>query len=125
MRRRALRAALPLPLIAACATQPGPVPVRVVFFADDSIALDEAAMAVVQNAATAARAGTGVVRVRGFSAPDPGLAPTVALSRARAERVAAELQRLGVPQNRIVVEGRGAERFESAPVESRRVEIRV
>lgn len=122
MRRRAVLAALPLPLVAACATQTTS-PTRVVFFADDSIALDSAAMSVVQDAANTARAGSGAVRVRGFSAPDPGLAPTVALSRARAERVAAELQRLGVPASRIIVEGRGVERFESAPIESRRVEI--
>lgn len=126
MRRRAAFAALTLTLVGACAAQPPTGPqVRLVFFEDDSIALTPAAQAVVRDAATAAQGGTGAVRVLGFSAPDPGVAPSVSISRARAERVAAELERLGVPRSRIQIDGRGPEAFDSAPIESRRVEIRM
>ncbi|MGG5808050.1 OmpA family protein [Falsiroseomonas sp. CW058] len=132
MRRRAALAALPLSLLAACsATDPlgadlSRQPVRVVFFEDDSIALREQALAVVQDAAqVAARYPGQVVRVMGFVAPDPTHAPSVALSRARAEHVAAELARFGVPRGRIQIQGRGAVPFQSAEVESRRVEIHI
>ncbi len=125
MHRRALIAAIPA-VLAACATGGGGQPARVIFFRDDSADLDAAAMAVVVDAAAAARgAPTAPVRVLGFSAPDPGNAPVVGLSAARAERVAAELERAGIPRSRIQVQGRGPVPFDAVPVESRRVEIRI
>jgi outer membrane protein OmpA-like peptidoglycan-associated protein len=134
MHRRAfgLVALLALPLAAGCA-QTGAdraalaaQPVRVVFFSDDSIATSDEAKAVIRDAAEAAKRFPGVpVRVLGFSAPEPGLAPTVALSRARAERVVNELVAAGVPRGQITQQGRGAVAFDAAPVESRRVEIHI
>jgi outer membrane protein OmpA-like peptidoglycan-associated protein len=130
MQRRAALAAVPTLLLAACAG-PDPFgrdlaaqPVRVVFFQDDSISLDAAALTVIQDAAAvAARYPTMSVRVLGFVAPDPTHAPVVALSRARAEHVANELVRFGVARPRIQVQGRGVAQFADAPLESRRVEI--
>ena len=130
MRRRSAVALLPALLLGACTTNGGaPTSAhrpRLVFFEDDSIALGTAANALVEDAARAALANpTLPVRVIGYIAPVAGQDPTVALARARAERVANELVRLGVPRNRIEVQGRGAVTFELAPVESRRVEIRL
>jgi outer membrane protein OmpA-like peptidoglycan-associated protein len=132
MRRRAVLAALPLGLLSSCAAQNGTSvelarqPVRVIFFQDDSIALGPDAVRVVQDAAAvAARYPSAPVRVLGYIAPDPDHAPTIALSRARAERVASELARLGVARERIQVQGRGTAPFADVPVESRRVEIHV
>jgi outer membrane protein OmpA-like peptidoglycan-associated protein len=132
MRRRAILSALPLSLLAACsATDPlgadlARQPVRLVFFEDDSIALGANAMNVVQDAAQVAMRYPGApVRLLGFVAPDPTHAPSVSLSRARAEHVAGELVRMGVPRGRIQIEGRGAVPFQSAEVESRRVEIHI
>jgi outer membrane protein OmpA-like peptidoglycan-associated protein len=125
MRRRVLIAAVPAAL-AACATGGGAQPVRVVFFGDDRTELDAAAVTVVQDAAAAARAApTATVRVLGFSAPEPAGQAVAGISAARAERVAAELERAGVPRSRIQVQGRGPVPFDAVPVESRRVEIRV
>jgi outer membrane protein OmpA-like peptidoglycan-associated protein len=129
MRRRAILAVLPLLPLAACATgtaTPPVQPLRVVFFEDDSVALGGPATAVVADAAREAVANPSLpVRVTGYIAPEPGQAPTVALARARAERVANELVRLGVARERVQVQGRGPVAFDLAPVESRRVEIRL
>ncbi len=134
MNRRAfgLAALLTLPLVAACAptdpmgAQLAAQPVRVVFFEDDSIATSDEAKAVIRDAAEVAKRYPGTpVRVLGFSAPEPGLAPTVALSRARAERVVNELVAAGVPRAQITQQGRGAVAFDAAPVQSRRVEIHI
>jgi outer membrane protein OmpA-like peptidoglycan-associated protein len=128
MRRRAALAVLPvLPLI-GCAQPPMPErPVRVVFFQDDSAAVSPTALGVIQDAARmAAAAPDAPVRVLGYVAPDPGQVPLVTLSRARADAVANELVRLGVPRARIQVQGRGAAPFAAeAPVEARRVEIHI
>jgi len=137
IRRRASLAgltALPVVLLGACAAErpapagPAPQPVRLVFFEDDSLIVPPAAMKVIQDAARTARANPQApVRLLGFIAPDPEDAPTVqqarALSRQRAERVAAELVNLGVPAARIQVLGRGEAPVAEAAVEARRVEI--
>ena len=69
------------------------------------------------------------VRILGFIAPDPVNAPTVTqalrLSRARADRVAAELASLGVARDRIQVRGRGTGQVVDVPLEARRVEIHI
>jgi outer membrane protein OmpA-like peptidoglycan-associated protein len=133
MRRRASLAAiglLPFALLAACApATPPPAaptqPVHVVFFQDDSAVVAGAALAVIQDAARAAAAAPAApVRVLGFVAPEPGQAPWVALSRARADAVANELVKFGVNRQRIQVQGRGAATFAAdAAIEARRVEI--
>lgn len=134
MNRRAfgLATLLALPLVAACAStdrtdaQLAAQPVRVVFFEDDSIATSEEAKAVIRDAAETAKRFPGApVRVLGFSAPDPNHAPTVSLSRARAERVVNELVAAGVPRGQITQQGRGAVAFDAVPVQSRRVEIHI
>jgi outer membrane protein OmpA-like peptidoglycan-associated protein len=135
MRRRAALAAiglLPLPVLNACApaAQRGgtaAAPVHVVFFQDDSATVAGDALTVIQDAGRLAAASPGVpVRVLGYVAPEPGQAPLVALSRARAEAVASELVRFGVDRQRIQVQGRGAAAFAAeAPIEARRVEIHI
>jgi cytochrome c oxidase subunit 2 len=131
MRRRALASLGLAGLLAACAQTattgtPGQAPVFLVFFEDDSIALNGDAQRVVEQAVAIARANPSAsIRVSGFIAPDPQHAPTVALARARAEHVANVMVSQGIAQGRVRVEGRGVAQFTSAPVESRRVEIRI
>ncbi|WP_270934013.1 OmpA family protein [Falsiroseomonas oryzae] len=136
MRRRAALAGiatLPAALLAACSatdplgTQLAAQPVHVVFFEDDSVALGASALTVVQDAANIARRYPAApIRVLGYVAPEPDHAPIMALARARAEHVAAELVRFGVPRARIMVSGRGAAPFAvDAPIEARRVEIHI
>ncbi|WP_237213162.1 OmpA family protein [Falsiroseomonas oryziterrae] len=136
MRRRAALAAFaaaPATLLAACMSpqeraELASLPVHLIFFADDSVAVGPRAQTVIQDAANIATQHPNArVRVLGFVAPDPGQAPLVALSRARAEAVANELQRLGVAATRIRVEGRGAAPFSGpeAAIEARRVEIHI
>jgi outer membrane protein OmpA-like peptidoglycan-associated protein len=127
MRRRLVLAALPLLGLAACQA-PGPAapaPVTVVFFNEDSAALDANAEAVVAQAAGLAKERPGApVRVRGFAAPDGGTAAfNRALANARAQQVADRLAASGVDRGRIRIEPRGPVPFESFPTESRRVEI--
>ncbi|PHK96908.1 cell envelope biogenesis protein OmpA [Pseudoroseomonas rhizosphaerae] len=127
MRRHFLLGLLALPLLAGCATPGGEapqVPVHVVFFTEDSAALDEAARAVVADAARLALEDASLpVRVMGFADPDGGRAYNRAISAARAEQVAAALRERGVPAGRISVSPRGPVPFEMMPLESRRVEI--
>jgi outer membrane protein OmpA-like peptidoglycan-associated protein len=130
MRRRALLAALPAGLLGACAgSSRGDLaaqPVHVVFFQDDSVEIGAPALAVIQGAANLARRFPAApVRVLGYAAPDITDTPIAGLSRARAERVAVELERFGIPRSRIAVQGRGRTGFDAAPVESRRVEIHI
>lgn len=128
MRRVAL-VALPLLALAACQqpAAPGPAPVTVVFFNEDSAALDPAARGVVAQAASLAKERPGApVRVRGFAAPDSGtVAFNRALSAARAQHVADHLAEAGVDRGRIRIEPRGPVPFESYPTEARRVEIAI
>jgi outer membrane protein OmpA-like peptidoglycan-associated protein len=136
MRRRAALVALtavPAALLAGCVTpqqaaELRELPVHVVFFTDDSVAVGPNAMGVIQDAANIAKQyPTAMVRVQGFVAPDPGQTPLVSLSRARAEAVSNELQKLGVATTRIIVQGRGAATFSGpeAAIEARRVDIRI
>lgn len=131
MRRRAfvLAGILPAALVAACAADPRELvgqPPRVVFFDADSAELNTAGLEVLENAARLARRHPDVpVQVRGYAGPAGGLAFNQALSTARADYVAAQLVRHGVARTRINVAGRGPVAFDSAPVESRRVEVLV
>ena len=129
MRRLLVSTIVALPLLAGCGLLPGNLadePTRVVFFTEDSSALDESARGVVTNAATLAKENpTAPVVVLGFADPDGGRAYNRALSDARAQAVAEQLRQDGVDRQRIVVSPRGAVPFEMMPLESRRVEIRV
>jgi outer membrane protein OmpA-like peptidoglycan-associated protein len=135
MRRRAAFAGLALfsaTLLVGCnAADPlgsnlAAQPVHVVFFEGDSIALGDAALGVVQDAAAiAARYPAQPVRVRGFADPEGTAAANRALSAARAQTVAGELERLGVNRTRIAVSARGETAFVDIATESRRVEIRI
>lgn len=127
-RRLALFAALPLALAACDGVQRslglgGPEPVRVVFFTPDGTTLDDAARAVVADAARAANRSGNAVRVLGFSGPQGTPQDQVTLAANRAQAVCAALVAAGLPEGRITVGARPAVPFEAAPVESRRVEI--
>ncbi|MDB5370768.1 MAG: OmpA family protein [Roseomonas sp.] len=129
MRRCLLAGLAILPFIAGCTLLPSDLPeepVRVVFFTEDSAAIDEVAAGIVVNAAQlAAENPSAPVRVLGFAGPDGGRAYNRALSDARALAVAEQLRLQGVSPTRISVSPRGAVPFEMMPLESRRVEIRV
>jgi len=129
MKRRALAVLALLPLLAGCETfnrDPAAEPARIVFFNEDSDTLDPAARAVVQAAADAVKRYSNVrVNVFGYAGPTGGAAFNRALSEARATHVSELLRQFGVPAERVFIIGRGPVPFEMAPVESRRVEIRL
>ncbi|MBE9606570.1 OmpA family protein [Acetobacteraceae bacterium H6797] len=115
-------------LAAGCAMRPpvSELPPRIVFFSEDSSGLDESAAAVVSDAAALAKEYPNApVRVLGYADPDGGPDYNKALSRARAERVATMLKEKGVAAERITIGARGPVPFELAPIESRRVEIKL
>ncbi len=131
-RRMLLTAAAPL-LLAGCEAFNAATgrrledePVDIVFFTVDGDTLDDAARAVVRGAArTAARHPYARVNVFGYAGPAGGAAFNRALSDRRARHVADLLREFGVPGERIFVVPRGPVPFEMAPIESRRVEIRL
>jgi outer membrane protein OmpA-like peptidoglycan-associated protein len=129
MNRRTLCLFALLPALAACASlnrDPAAEPVRVVFFNEDSDTLEAPARRVVQEAAEAAARFAPVrVNVFGYAGPVGGAAFNRALSEARAQHVAELLRQSGVPADRVFVLGRGEVPFAMAPIESRRVEIRL
>ncbi len=130
MRRPLLASALAALLAlttAACQTPaPGGQPVRVVFFTEDSAALDDTGRTVLREAAEDARANPrGPVVVSGYAGPAGGQAYNRALSEARARHVADILVGNGVSAGRIVIRPRGPTAFELMPTESRRVEVRI
>ena len=120
--------ALTTMLMAGCAIRPplSEQPPRIVFFSEDSAGLDESASAVVSDAAALAKDYPAAqVRVLGYADPDGGPEYNKALSGARAEHVAAMLKEKGVAAERITIGARGPVPFELAPIESRRVEIKL
>jgi outer membrane protein OmpA-like peptidoglycan-associated protein len=94
----------------------------VVFFTERSAALEPTAKQVIAQAATAAKAASGQVRVLGYTDSVGSAADDVALSSRRAKRVSDELVADGVPAERIVQQGRGQTGSDPG-VESRRVDI--
>lgn len=131
MRRRVLLAVPALLTLAACQAPAGRTalsrqPVRVVFFTEDSAALDASGLAVVADAAALAKANPDApIQVLGFAEPAGSRAFNQALSDARARNVADTLVAQGIPTGRIRISPRGPVLFEMIPTESRRVEISV
>jgi len=120
---RRLSAVVLLSLLGAC--QSAQPPDRtVIFFNANSIAIDAEAEALVRQAASRAQATPRApVSVLGFASPAGDSEANRALSRARAENVAATLASAGVPRERIGIRPRGSVPYEDTALESRRVEI--
>jgi outer membrane protein OmpA-like peptidoglycan-associated protein len=96
----------------------------VVFFEEWSAKLDDAALAVIGQAADRAKAHTGlVVHVAGFADPTGSRNANALLTQLRAQVVMDQLQTDGVPVPRIQGGGRGAVHYALSSQESRRVEI--
>jgi cytochrome c oxidase subunit 2 len=110
-----------LALCASCAQHPA----TVVFFKPNSASLDDTALAIVQQASSAARANsTAAVTVVGFASPETGTVESnKALAQARAQAVANALVAAGVAQERIRIQPWGARAYGLTPIESHRVEI--
>lgn len=120
----ALAAALPLGLAACETAAPAGAYRAVVFFTEDSAALNENGDAIVKAAADVAKARPGArVAVLGFAGPAGSRAFNQALSDTRARHVADHLVEAGVDRARIDIRPRGPVPFEALPTESRRVEI--
>jgi outer membrane protein OmpA-like peptidoglycan-associated protein len=120
--RPLLTATLLLALSSCAALTGGGSKPYVVFFTERSAALETTAKEVIAQAATAAKASSGEVRVLGFTDSVGSPADDVTLSRQRAKRVSDELMADGVPAERIVQQGRGQTGTDPG-VESRRVDI--
>ncbi len=101
----------------------GPPPGFVVFFTERSAALEPAAVDVIAQAASAAKAAPGRgVLVRGYTDSAGSGPDDVKLSQQRARAVADGLAADGVSPSRITQQGRG-QTGKDPGVESRRVEI--
>lgn len=126
-RRNLLALAAAPVLLAACQAGMGPAPQRyVVFFTEDSAALNENGEQIIRTAAAAARAApTARITVLGFAGPAGSAAFNRAISDARARHVADTLVQQGIPASRIDIRPRGPVPFEAMPTESRRVEIAI
>jgi outer membrane protein OmpA-like peptidoglycan-associated protein len=96
----------------------------VVFFEDWSAKLDDAALAVIGQAADRTKAHSGVVaHVDGFADPSGSRTANALLTQLRAQVVMDQLQTDGVPAARLRGIGRGSVHFALSSQESRRVEI--
>jgi OOP family OmpA-OmpF porin len=96
----------------------------VVFFQEWSVALDDAAIAVITQAAHLALEHPRIaVQVTGFADPVGTRRSNVLLSELRAQRVADYLLEGGVPPGQIRQVGKGSVKFAISALESRRVEI--
>lgn len=110
--------------VIGCATPPNTP--FIVFFVDDSAALQPSAQEVLRGvAASAARFPEAPVRVLGFAGVDRGQAFGRELSARRAQRVSDQLVEYGVARPRIRVSSRSAVAAELMPTEARRVEVRI
>jgi outer membrane protein OmpA-like peptidoglycan-associated protein len=127
-RRNLLPLALLVPL-AACAgpnRDPAAEPLRVVFFQGESATLDAPARAVVTQAAQAARGvGTARITLQGYGGPVGGAGFNRVLAEARSRHVTDLLREAGVPAERVTIQSRGAVPAEMAPIEARRVDMRI
>jgi OOP family OmpA-OmpF porin len=102
-------AALPI-IIPPAPPAPPPIARRVflVFFDWDKSTITPEGMAIIQQAAAAFRAGGPVtIQVTGYTDASGSVGYNQRLSERRASAVAQAMVRLGVPQNQMVVSGRG------------------
>jgi OOP family OmpA-OmpF porin len=127
--------------MAACAQQPPPPPVAAnppppppppppttytVYFDYNSAQVGPSGREIVRLAADAAKTGNpGNVSVTGYTDPSGSAGYNQRLSLRRANAVAAELQRDGVPQAIIIIGGRGETSNAANPGQDRRVDVTV
>jgi outer membrane protein OmpA-like peptidoglycan-associated protein len=98
----------------------------VVFFQEWSAALDDAAQAVIGDAAEWLKSHPGnVAHVNGFADPTGSKQANALLSDLRAQMVVDQLQTDGVDPRHIRQRGHGSVQFSLSSQESRRVEISV
>jgi OmpA-OmpF porin, OOP family len=127
--------------IAACAQQQPPPPVAAnppppappappppttytVYFDYNSSRLDPGGREIVRFAADGYKAGTpGSVQVTGYTDPSGSAGYNQRLSLRRANAVAAELERDGVPQAIIIIGGHGETSNAPTPGQDRRVDV--
>jgi outer membrane protein OmpA-like peptidoglycan-associated protein len=103
-----------------------PVQRYVVFFQEWSAALDDAAQAVIGQAAEWVKSHPGqVAHVNGFADPTGSRQANALLSDLRAQVVVDQLHTDGVTPNRIRQRGHGSVQFALTTQESRRVEISI
>ena len=119
---RRLMTVLGLSLLAGCASEP---PRKyVVFFANSSTELDDAARNVVQQAAELAQKyPSRLVQVEGYATAGQDLSADSLLAIQRAKRVAQQLSDDGVSGDHIRQTPRAPSNTEGSAVGSRRVEI--
>ncbi|OUI84567.1 OmpA family protein [Acetobacter orientalis] len=119
---RRLMTVLGLSLLAGCASEP---PRKyVVFFANSSVELDDAARNVIQQASELAQQNLSrVVQVEGYATAGNDLSADSLLAIKRAKLVAQQLQTDGVSGDRIRQTPRAPSNTEGSSVGSRRVEI--
>lgn len=112
-------------LLALGACQPGlPDQIYPVFFVDFSSSLDQAGLAVVNDAAALAQKYPRArLKVTGYADSIGSTAAEIALSKSRADAVAALLQQDGVDPGRITRDAVGTPANSQPGVERRRVEI--
>lgn len=125
IRRHLLLALAPLALsVIGCAT--APTTPFIVFFVDDSAALQPSALEVLRSAAASAqRFPEAPVRVLGYAGLDSGAAFSRSLSAARAQRVVEQLAEYGVARGRMRIGTRSAVAPDILEAEVRRVEVRI
>jgi outer membrane protein OmpA-like peptidoglycan-associated protein len=123
MRRIALLFLLCFAMARADAAEPA-TQKFVVFFQEWSAKLDDAALAVIDQAAANAKAHpNAVVHVEGFADPTGSHAANALLTDLRAQVVMDQLQTDGVPVSHLHGRGHGSVQFALSSQESRRVEI--
>ncbi len=114
----------PMPLAATGA--PGQARDFVVFFPEWSAAINGSAATVIRTAATTAEADPNAhILVTGFADPVGSVQANAYLTQLRAQVVADQLQRDGLPPNRIQQAASGSVGYVETRQESRRVVISV
>ena len=123
------RSLLLLPLLALTLSAPSAMAAdqkRVVYFPAWSAEMDDAARAVIGEAAAEAREhDRATVTVAGFASTVGSPRANQLLSELRAQVVADELMQKGIRAGRLRLNSRGPSHFVSTPLESRRVEVTI
>lgn len=119
---RRLMIVLGLSLLAGCASNPSRK--YLVFFANSSVELDDAARNVIQEAANLAQKNPSrIVQVEGYATAGHDLSADSLLAIQRAKLVAQQLRADGVEESHIRETPRAPSNTEGTTVGSRRVEI--